>query len=203
LTALSSKAKIVLKVNIQKNMATKSSSNSASKKAKSLGHWQHFNIFAGLFFVLAFALVTTLSAYTSMAAKPGPTLTTPNLSLTPVTSSTTRSMQVWSDSGTQIVNAVQANITYPIDKLNFVSIDTTNSAYGVEAVSKGGNGVIDIERGSATPLSGRQLIATINFTSLSTRKTTASVNFTSGSLLLSATSNTNVLAATYGSSFSL
>jgi hypothetical protein len=185
-------------------MATKQSSNNASKKAKSLSQWQHFNIFAGLFFVLAFALVTTLSAYTSMAAKPPQTLVTPNLSLTSISNNPTLSLQVWADSGIQAVNAVQALLTYPIDKLNFVSIDTTNTAYGVEAVNKGGNGSIDIERGSATPLSGKQLVATINFTALQTqRKTNATVTFASGSVLLSSTSNTNVLAATYGGNFSL
>jgi hypothetical protein len=184
-------------------MATKTQAKRSSKKTNTLTPWHHFNLIAGLFFVLSFAVVTTLSAYTSMAAKPAPTLTTPNLSLTPITSGSTYSMQLWADSGTQPVNAVAANLTYPLDKLNFVKIDSTNSAYGVEATSKGGNGTIDIERGSTTPLSGKQLIATINFTALSTRRTTAPVSFATGSLLLSSTTNTNVLAATYAGSFSL
>src|SRR4051812_4883200 len=99
---------------------------SKSKKSTSGGFNQHLNIIAGLFFVLVFAVITTLSAFTSMAAKRTSTLSAPNLTLSPSSASvaqgSTLSVQVWADSTSQPVNAVQANLTYPIDKLNFVNI---------------------------------------------------------------------------------
>jgi hypothetical protein len=99
-----------------------------SKKSSFGSFNQHLNIFAGLFFVLAFAIITTLSAYTTLAAKPAPQQLAPNLSLTPssqrISAGSTLSVQIWADSSSQLVNAVQANLTYPLDKLNFVNIDT-------------------------------------------------------------------------------
>jgi hypothetical protein len=186
------------------------STKRTSKKSNVLTPLNHFNIFAGLFFVLAFAIVTTLSAYVSLAAKPQPVLTTPNLTLTPasqiVSAGSTLSVQVWADSGTNTVNAVQANLAYPIDKLNFVGIDTTNTAFGVEAQSTGGNGTVLIARGSATAVSGKQLVATVKFTPLSTsskHRSSAVVSFSKDAALLSNVSNTNILAATYSGTYSL
>jgi hypothetical protein len=184
---------------------------STKRATKRSGHdifHQHLNIFAGLFFVFAFAIVTTLSAYTSLAAKPARQLVTPNLSLTPssqrVAAGSTLSVQIWADSSTTQVNAVQANLSYPIDKLNFVNIDTTNSAFGVTAENTGGNGLIHIARGSTAPLSGKFLVATVNFTPLQTKsKSSAAINFTSESALLNSSTNTNILAAKYGGSYSL
>jgi hypothetical protein len=190
-----------------------------SKKVNSASRLDHVNILSGLFFVLAFAVVTTLSAYTTLAAKPQEVLKTPNLSLSPssqnVAAGSTLAVQVWEDSGIQSANAVQANMSYPIDKLNFVGIDTTNSAFGVEAQSSGGNGVINIARGSTSPISGRQLVATVKFTCLSAASSstakhrasssaaTATVSFTDGTVLLSDVSNSNILAATYSGTYSL
>jgi hypothetical protein len=181
-----------------------------SKKSTSLAPWQHFNILAGLFFVLSFAVVTTLSAYVSLAAKPQRSLTTPNLSLSPssqtVSAGTTLAVQIWADSGTNSVNAVQANLNYPIDKLNFVGIDTTNTAFGVEAQSTGGNGTVSIARGSTAPLSGKQLVATVKFTPLaatSKHRSSAPVSFSTNTSLISNVSNADILAAKYGGSYSL
>jgi hypothetical protein len=115
-------------------------------------------------------------------------------------------VQVWEDSGLSTINAVQANLAYPLSKLNLVKIDSTSTAFGVEAQSSGGNGVINIARGSTTPLSGKQLVATLNFTPLtstSKQRSTASVTFTTGTALLSDVTNLDILAATYGGSYSL
>jgi hypothetical protein len=181
---------------------------SKSKKTTTGGFHQHLNIIVGLFFVLVFAVITTLSAYTSMAARPAPALAAPNLTLSPASSSvapgSTLSVQVWADTSTQQVNAVQANLTYPIDKLNFVSIDSANSAFGVAAEGTGGNGTVNIARGSTTPLSGKLLIATVNFTPLAHKgKSSAIVSFTTDSVLLSSTTNNDVLAGKYGGNYSL
>jgi hypothetical protein len=181
-----------------------------TKNTNSRSRLDHFNVFAGLFFVLAFAVITSLSAITTMAAKPQPVKATPNLSLSPssqtVQSGSTLTVQIWEDSGLSTINAVQANLAYPISKLNLVKIDSTSTAFGVEAQSSGGNGVINIARGSTTPLSGKQLVATLNFTPLtstSKQRSTASVTFTTGTALLSDVTNLDILAATYGGSYSL
>jgi hypothetical protein len=179
-----------------------------SKKTTSLGAWSHFNIFAGLFFVLSFAIITSLSAYSTLAIKPAPVLNTPNLSLSPssgsVAAGTKLSVQIWADSSSRGVNAVQVNLTYPIDKLNFVNIDTANTAFGVEAQSSGSNGVINIARGSTSSVTGKALVATVNFTPLAIKgKANAAINFSPGTVLLSATTNADILAATYGGVYSL
>jgi hypothetical protein len=184
--------------------------NTKSKKARSVSKLQHFNIFAGFFFVLSFAVITSLSAYTALAAKSAPALITPNLALSPssgiVSAGSTLAVQIWEDSGTNTVNAVQVNLTYPIDKLNFVKIDSTNTAFGVEAQSMGGNGTIAIARGNTTALQGRQLVATLNFTPLnatSKHRSSATVSFSPGTVLLSSVSNSDILAATYGGTYNL
>jgi hypothetical protein len=184
-------------------------STSSNKKSGSLSSIYHFNVFVGLFFVLAFAVVTTLSAYVSLAVKPSPPAITPNLSLAPssaqVARGSTLSVQIWADSADQPVNAVQINLSYPVDKLNFVSIDTANSAFGVAAQNTGGNGVIDIARGATDPVSGRSLVATVKFTPLTAAKgkSKAVISFTPGTVLVSSNTNGNVLAATYNGSYSL
>jgi hypothetical protein len=181
-----------------------------TKKTNSPSKLEHFNIFAGLFFVIAFAIITSLSAITTMAAKPQPVRSTPNLSLSPssasVSAGSTLAVQIWMDSGVSTVNAVQANLSYPLNKFNFVNIDSAGTAFGVEAQSTGGNGTVNIARGSTAPLSGKQLVATVNFTPLSSinkHRSTASVTFTTGTALLSDVTNTSILAATYGGSYRL
>ena len=182
-----------------------------SAQASSAGFLHHFNILAGLFFALSFAVIMTLSGYTSMAAKPQPALAVPNLTLSPasatVSSGSTLSVQIWEDSGTQNVNAVQANLTYPADKLSFVNVDSTNTGFGVDAQSSGGNGTVTIAKGSTTPVQGKFLVATVNFTSLSSsankHKSTATISFAPGTALLSSTTNSDILAATYGGNYTL
>jgi hypothetical protein len=112
------------------------------------------------------------------------------------------SVQIWANTNGQNVNAVQANLTYPIDKLNFVNLDFTNSAFGLAVQGDGGNGQIRIARGNFTPVSGNLLVATINFTGANNRGK-ANVSFSTGTALISATDNTNILAGTYGGTYSL
>lgn len=61
------------------------------------------------------------------------------------------------------VNAVQANLTYPADKLDYVSISYGGSAFGVQAQSAGGGGTVQIGRGSFDGVSGDKLVATVTF----------------------------------------
>lgn len=104
------------------------------------------------------------------------------------------SVTVREDSGSTTVNAVAAKINYPADLLDFVSIDTTGSAFGISAVNNGGNGSIDIQRGSTTAISGDRLVATIKFHIKDTTGT-ATIKFTQGTALLNSTTNTDLLGS--------
>lgn len=91
---------------------------------------------------------------------------TATLALEPPQSTTTQdevvTLSVYIDTGTQSVNAVQANLSYPTDKYDFISIDDTGSAFSISAEAKGGDGVIKIARGQAGGVTGKQLVAKVN-----------------------------------------
>jgi hypothetical protein len=192
-----------------KAKTTKKEANTKTSKLLSRSKLDHFNGYAVLFFGISFALIATLSVIGTMAAKPTSARATPNLSVAPTSQSvgagTTLTVEVWEDSGDKTVNAVQANISYPIDKFNFVSIDSSGTAFGVDAQAVGGNGKITIARGSTTPITGKQLVAKVKLTPLSgsRKKSTAVISFDKGSALLSDTSNSDILAATYNGSYTL
>jgi chitodextrinase len=99
------------------------------------------------------------------------------------------------NSGTDAVNAVEADLAYDQTKLQFVSISTTTSAFDLSAVSGGGSGSVKIARAkSVTSLTGDQVVATVTFKALALGNTT--VSFVSSSAIVSSTNNSNVLVAT-------
>jgi hypothetical protein len=164
-----------------------------------------------LIFVLFFAIVGTYFTYNTLAAPSGgnksrSNLSAPNLTLSPtskrVSVSSPLVVELWADSAGRNVNAVQANLTYPLDKLNFVNVDTTGSAFGLAVQANGENGKISIARGSFEPISGKLYIAKINFTGAA-RSGKATVSFAQGRALLSSDTNQDILTATYGGSYSL
>lgn len=136
------------------------------------------------------------------ATPPAPTVyLTPAAKTYPV--NTTFTVQVRENSGTTAVNAVQANFSYPTNLLQFVSIDTTGTAFTTIAPSSGGSGQVSIAQGIIGSLTGDQLIATVTFKTLTTGGT-AAMAFTSGTALLNSTTNTDILgslSATGGASF--
>lgn len=69
---------------------------------------------------------------------------------------------IWVDTGGQKVSAVQANLSYPADKFDFISIDDTGSAFEIRPESKGGDGKITIARGQIGGVTGKQLVAKVN-----------------------------------------
>lgn len=105
------------------------------------------------------------------------------------------------DTGGEEVNAVQANLTYPADRLEFVSIDPAGSAFEITAQSVGGNGSIKISRGTLTPVTGDKLIATVNFKALS-GDGSAEVVFASGSAVSRYSDSTDVMNGTDGGTYS-
>lgn len=109
--------------------------------------------------------------------------------------------EIWVDSDTQPVNAAQASLTYPVDRLEFAGIDTTTSGFGISAESSGASGKISVVRGSTEPLTGKQLVAKVNFKALA--RGNAKVNFTKQSQLLRTTDNVNVLSSMTGAQYSV
>jgi hypothetical protein len=77
------------------------------------------------------------------------------------------------------VNAVQANLAYPQNRLQFSSIDSAGSSFDIAAPSKGGNGTVEIARGALQPVKGNALVATVVFKVLAAG--TADLEFAQGS----------------------
>jgi chitodextrinase len=155
-------------------------------------------------FAAVFGLIGGYMLFKALAAPVAPTiyLTPDTRTLAP---STTFTVDVREDSGGSSVNAGQANISYPASLVDFVSINTNNSAFTTEAESTGGNGQIKIGRGIIGTLTGDRLVATITFRTKTTGGT-ANVAFTTGSALVSSSNNQNLLAslsATGGGSYTI
>ncbi len=163
-------------------------------KQKNLRKRSDFSNKGMLVFVVIFAAVGAFIIWRSFAA-PAP----PTVYLNPASSTfgqlTSFSVQVRENSGATSVNAVQANLSYNASLVDFVSVDTTGTAFSVEAQSTGGAGVINLARGTCggcAAVTGDQLIATINFKTKSTSGA-AAVNFTTGTALVSSTTNQDIL----------
>lgn len=97
------------------------------------------------------------------------------------------------NSDTETINAVRASLTFPTDKLQFVSIDATTSAFSIEAISTGSNstGTVRLERAAGPGVNGDQLIAKVTFKAIATGS--AAINVDATSLALRSSDNTNVL----------
>lgn len=179
----------------------------ARKKRLSSADSLRKNRFSGSQFavyVVMFGLIGAFILWRIFAA-PAP----PTVYLTPASAvygtNTSYSVQVRENSATTNVNAVQANLSYNASLIDFVSIDTTGSAFTTQAQSSGGSGVINIARGVAGGVTGDQLVATINFKTKTTGGT-SSVPFTSGTALVSSSTNLDILgslAATGGGSYTV
>src|SRR3989344_5362988 len=107
--------------------------------------------------VLAFPLVS--ASVPVLAA-------TANLYLSPASGSVSKgsilTVNIRENSGSEPVNSVQANLSYPANLLDFVSINSS-SAWGVVAQNSGGSGSVQIARGALPAVSGDQLVARVRF----------------------------------------
>lgn len=74
------------------------------------------------------------------------------------------SLGIRANMGGDLVNAVEANLSYPSDKLDFVGISAGGSAFPIDASSGGGGGGVRVSRGViGQGVSGDKLIATVSF----------------------------------------
>lgn len=94
------------------------------------------------------------------------------------------SVQIRLNTGTEAVNAVNGSLTYPTDKLEFISVSGGGSAFGIEASNSGGGGSVTIERGSISNVTGNVLVATVVFKAISSN-TIATVLFDQSALAAS------------------
>jgi hypothetical protein len=111
------------------------------------------------------------------------------------------SVTIKENSGSEPVNAVQANLSYSADLLSFVGI-SSSSAFGVVAQNSGGGGAVQIARGTTSAVTGNQTVAYVSFKALSSGGT-ASVSVAGGSSIVSANTNGNILAGTSGTNIVL
>jgi hypothetical protein len=102
-------------------------------------------------------------------------------------------IEIRENSASTGVNAVQANFSYPSDKLTFVSADGSTSGFTTQAQSVGGNGTVTLARGVIGSLTGDQLIAKVTFKV--NIAGTANLSFVNGSALISSTTNQNIISS--------
>lgn len=131
------------------------------------------------------------------------------LYLTPVDGSvqinTNVAVQVRIDSGTDTVNAVQANLSYDPAKFQFVSIDGAGSALPLEASTQTSSGSVMMARatsGGGVPPSGDFLFATVTFKAL-VGTGTASIDIAAGSHVVRSTDSQDLLTASGGATYTL
>jgi hypothetical protein len=113
-------------------------------------------------------------------------------------------VKVYVNTVTDPVNAVQADFSYPTAKFQFNSIDGTGSAFGLDALSTGGNGKISIARGTSggtAPVSGVQLVSTVHFTALAAGS--ASLAFLTTSHVVRSTDTADILATSTGATYTI
>lgn len=101
---------------------------------------------------------------------------------------------------TDQVNAVTADLTYS-SNLQYISIDGSGSAFGIDASSSGGGGNVSINRATISPVSGDQLVARVTFKVLSAG--TGTIGMAGSSQALSSSTNQNVVSTRNGGSYAL
>jgi hypothetical protein len=126
--------------------------------------------------------------------RPASAAASATISLSPSSSTvkngTTFTVNIYENSGTEPVNAVEADLSYPTSLLNFSSI-SSSSACPINAQSTGGSGSVKIARGCGNPpngITGNQLVASVRFTAKA-NSGIATVSFVSGTKVISANTN--------------
>jgi hypothetical protein len=154
-----------------------------------------------------FAIVLAIAGYFiifSKAAPPPPTVYLNPASVV-LGANGTFTVDVRENSSTTAVNAVQANFSYPTGLLTFVSIDTTGTAFSIQAENTGGSGQVKLGRGTTTAVTGDQLVGKVTFQAGATGGA-ATLAFVSGTALVSSTTNQDILgslAATGGGTYTI
>lgn len=162
-------------------------------------------VLIGTILILVAIPLTTIAVQRSREPTGLAVAGTANMYLSPasqsVNQSTNFTVEIREDSGSELVNAVQADLTYDSNKLDFVSV-TTSAAFEIEAETFGSGGIIKIARGTIAPKSGDQLVATITFNPKQSPGAT-SVDFSASSKVVSSIDNTDILASTSSGTYTI
>lgn len=107
-----------------------------------------------------------------------------NMYMTPASRSVSKSaiilINVRVNGGGAGVNAVQANVAYPTDKLEYLNSYYSGTGFEVQAESSWGGGVVRMARGTLNPINGDALVGTISFRVLASSGS-ATLSFAGGS----------------------
>lgn len=149
-------------------------------------------------------LIFTISFSTLAIVNTSPAFAAASLYLSPanatVTTGATFSVSIYTNTGGDNVNGVEAHLVYPTSTLQFQSIDATGSAFEVQAINSGAGGSVEVTRGTVTPKSGTLFLAKVTFKAVATGS--ANVSFTSQSLV-SKPGGVNILGSTTGGSYNI
>lgn len=119
-----------------------------------------------------------------------------------VTNGNTVVVTIRENSYTDAVNTVQANLTYPTNRLSFQSIDTSASNFTTTVQSNGGSGTVQVGVGLlGNSLTGDQLVATMTFTAISAGS--ASIQFDTGSGIARASDSTDICQQKKGATYTI
>lgn len=104
------------------------------------------------------------------------------------------------NSGSDPVNGVEAYLTYPADKLDYVSI--SGGSFDIVASGSGGGGNVHFERGKIGAVTGSQTVTYVTFRA-KVDSGSASVNFGGGSKVVRSTDNQNIYSGGSGGTYTL
>jgi hypothetical protein len=142
-------------------------------------------------FLLAILSVGSIGLALHLAVAAG----SATFSLSPSTGSydinTNFTVTIYENSSAETVNAVQADLSYDASKLEFVSINTSGSAFEVPAAGSGGGGSITIQRGKIGTLTGSQIVGSVTFKVLVGTGSTA-VTFANSAQIVRSTDSTDI-----------
>jgi hypothetical protein len=184
---------------------TKSSSRKSVSKKQSKGI---FNIkaFAKLNKAIALAVVAVVVVVGYFVLNSSAAIDGAHLYLSPNNSTFAAgenvTMEVRLNTDGKNINAVQADLSYPQDMLEFVSVDAASSAFPIEAQLTGGNGSVKIARGNIAGVTGDVLVAKVTFKTITSSAkgkkagTAAKVVFSSTSTAVESEDNTDALEGT-------
>lgn len=107
------------------------------------------------------------------------------------------------DTDGENVNAVEAVLEYSTSQVSFTSIDSSASAFEIEANETGGSGEVTISRGTTTPQSGDLFLSTVTFEAI-TGGETANITFNeTDSDVVRESDSQDILATTTGGAYTL
>jgi hypothetical protein len=92
---------------------------------------------------------------------------------TSLTAGSTLIVAVYMNGGGNAVNAVESDLNYSANKLEYVGVNYSGSAFEITAPSGGGGSGVSIARGTTGSVSGGGLIATVTFKALASSGSTA------------------------------